>query len=508
MEDEFSTWRFTTALRRFLVGLMSILLASVLAWGILTTIAGPMGDHPLPRSAPWENDPWWTRPFWLNYGTVMTDAEDFDEWFTDVDAATQTIRVMLAAVVPPPPPRARTWTRAREEIYAHVQRFAEARERQVRLAHAEWRRFLEGRERLVRDMVSLINKKSSARLYVNNKPVNVTTLIKLYPHWQWVGDDGVTYEAAYLPLKDTGPIRLEVPHGNMGQEEPLDPFDAQSLAALLNSGRAVIEELERTYVELFRHWDPVQAHIREALAAERALVPTLRRVSPRRHFWTAENAQALPILLRRMEGLQKRHATMWTVLRWLKRRFPRDQAQIEKDVDELLETAKELLRGWVRMLIEVQEGVLIMLRKRDIRSQAPGTTRPETSWEAWKQRNCGGTSCYAAAGLMRSVARFLGLRRRAEVARDEVRWLSSLGGDATPRISRDVYEVACCKDRELAHSLERGEIQPYDGSTEIELYGGIQIRNVEMQLYGSTEIEQYGSVQIRNVEIQVYEGSD
>ncbi|KAI0537745.1 hypothetical protein GGR58DRAFT_330759 [Xylaria digitata] len=457
MEDD--STRSAATVRRILLTSIPILLASVLSWEILTSISGPISDFP-PFQPPFgENDARGMGPFWHNYGAVMTGAEDFDDWFTDVDAATRTIQVMLNVI---PLPKG-----AEENVYEYVRRHVESRATQVKLAYDEWRRFLDGRERLVRDMVTT---SGTSHIYVNGRPVDSITAAKLR-NWRYV-DNEVDMRLSIQALG--GDIMYFNPRGDSYRNperkeiDAPDPLDGQSVDALKKSGRAVTQELVRTHTELFREWDPVQAHIREALKAEQTLLRMLRQASPKWHLWTPKLATALPTLLKRMEGLQGRHVTMGTTLERLQKRFPGgqpeftgDQPGMTEDQDGWLETAKELLRGWATVLMDAQEGVLLMLRQRDIRSQIPSATDLKASWEAWKGRNCGDTSCYSKPGLATTIKKFFGVSRTAEVAQDEVSWLRSLGGDAVPKIWRGVYEVACCGDRELAHCLEQGKKQVY-----------------------------------------------
>ncbi|KAJ8122245.1 hypothetical protein O1611_g9885 [Lasiodiplodia mahajangana] len=93
-------------------------------------------------------------------------------------------------------------------------------------------------------------------------------------------------------------------------------------------------------------------------------------------------------------------------------------------------------------------------------------SRLENTWEMWKTRNCGGTSCYDVPSIVGSVVRDVKealtdekANPVADVARDEIDWAKKYGGDWMPQIWKDVYEDACCNVDFLSYRLGCGSPQ-------------------------------------------------
>ncbi|KAI3332741.1 hypothetical protein F4824DRAFT_280950 [Ustulina deusta] len=395
--------------------------------------------------------------FWNDYRQLMTAVEDYDEWFADADAATRAIQAMFV-VLPPPGSHEKA-------IYKEMLRLIEWRNRQMKLAQLEWNAFHDARDRLVYDMVA------------QNAP--------------WSGYVDREREDSKKKRLDTTEVyswkSTEAAEGGK-----YGPLDRQTLEAVAFSTHQTTDELVRIHTALFENWDPAHTHLREARGAEMAFIATLRRLSSKGITWTSQNAVALPVLTGRMEKLQAIHERMETALGWLRERFPSDAPDNLEEQAAWLRSAAELLEAWAQVLADTQEGVLYMLRRRDVRSKAE-RLHAEASWKEWKERNCGDTSCYDAPSMMGSVSRFFGQANPlAEVAEDETMWIKSLGGDGTPRIRRSVYDKACCrKGTMLHHQLKHGARQTLGGFTTSSKMGRAKHLETSVEHHRWPQLERY-----------------
>lgn len=190
-------------------------------------------------------------------------------------------------------------------------------------------------------------------------------------------------------------------------------------------------------------------------------------------------------------ALDRKRIQMRMALEWLQGRFQtlqdgryRTMAAVtdskgqRRSVPELqvwVQGAVELLGAWTTVLMDVQEGLLISLRRREIAgakrqqeeerqplqplgnsSVAAETFDYEQSWDDWKHRNCGGTSCYDKTT---PITRFRNLiiqgKPLAFEAMDE---RDRLGWDV--RVWNGIYDKACCENGTLAKTLKYGEKTP------------------------------------------------
>ncbi|KAK7752668.1 hypothetical protein SLS62_005437 [Diatrype stigma] len=150
--------------------------------------------------------------------------------------------------------------------------------------------------------------------------------------------------------------------------------------------------------------------------------------------------------------------------------------------------AMELLGAWSTVLMDVEEGVLIALRRKEIAEEkkkmeqekdegidaaqqvddngvgtaaSSGEFDYEASWQRWKQRNCGATSCYDEATPAARLRHLLGgvmaeKKPLAGEAWDERDRLP----DWDVRVWKGIYEKACCQKAALANILKHGEKTP------------------------------------------------
>ncbi|GAP88625.1 hypothetical protein SAMD00023353_3300820 [Rosellinia necatrix] len=419
------------------------------------------------------------------YGYFMTATEDYSDWFAGADAATRAIDAELASLPPPPPPPPRPSSRAgdgdgdgdgvrdceAEAAYERDRGLVEARARHLRLARGEWDAFQTTRERLVGALAGAGPQwRAYAYAYADDRPVPSSPPSAV---WRAAGVGGRRCRRLGGDFFNATTKAAAVDGEKKEEEERRDECEdghreARGRAALVRSARCVVGELGRTRAELFAAWDPAQTHLRAAAEAEDAFVGGLVRRGggrPRSTVWAAAwTGVALRELQGRMRTLGQRNETMATALEALREGGLGGGGGGEggegDDDDSSVENAKELLRAWSEVLMDAQEGVLYMLRRRDVRGRPRGVAGQEGSWEAWKSRNCGSTSCYEAPSAAGDIKRMFGKGNPAAgVAQDEVNWTKSLGGDGTLRVPRGVYEKACCENGVLAHRLKYGSNQ-------------------------------------------------
>lgn len=157
-----------------------------------------------------------------------------------------------------------------------------------------------------------------------------------------------------------------------------------------------------------------------------------------------------------------------------------------------VQSAMELLNAWSTVLMDVEEGVLMALRRKEIAEEkkliaektqdnggigattdqqaadgkgGDGTTSSgfdyEASWQRWKQRNCGGTSCYdVATPAARLRHLFGGTENNKKPLAGEAWDERDRFPDWEVGVWKGIYEKACCQEAALANILKHGETTP------------------------------------------------
>ncbi|KAI1826917.1 hypothetical protein F4861DRAFT_21348 [Xylaria intraflava] len=420
------------SLKRVLIKICATSLTVALVWYLWPDILNNSRRRASPTSM--KNGTISDSPFWRNYRVVMSPIADVDEWFEDVDDATRVIQTMWTAM-PAPKPR-------EEASYKRMKDLMSLREKQVRFARAEWDAFLDTRTRLISELMSA---GTPDRVHVDDLEESDTRV-------EYLGEGGADIKRK---LKG-GASNVRIADLDKGEA-----LDNETISALATSTHGIIEKIDRMQTELFGKWDPSFGHVHEALKAEHAFIWDLRASSPKGNLWTGLLATGLLRLDMNMERLQQRHEDMKTVLMPWRKMFRHD---IEADLKEgdramWVKRARELLRGWTAVLVDIQEDTLITLRREDANKRVleMGDQNAVCSWDAWKSRNCGGTSCFGAPGIVNRIKAFFGRGKPvAGAAVDEANWWKSAGGDARPRIWRGVYEKACCETETLSRLLRNG----------------------------------------------------
>ncbi|KAI0202714.1 hypothetical protein F4808DRAFT_421088, partial [Astrocystis sublimbata] len=267
--------------------------------------------------------------------------------------------------------------------------------------------------------------------------------------------------------------------------------------ALRFAARRITDELTLTHQILSRHLDATYPHlVTAALADEERQSMTHPEEVLKPEKWLeygclrgrrAEDDKmdyslfvSARLLERRVRRLMVLKAEMARGVEMLQRAFPeppidprvllynevgpiRESAEEQRNEKARLEGAKALIRQYRAASLDVQKGVLYRLRREAL----PKGQRPilgvAFTWEEWRLANCGDTSCFSAPSKL-AISKMLNPFQGesvAKVASAEAEWLQGLGDDGPPRISRAVYEEACCQPgMELSERLMCGSKQP------------------------------------------------
>ncbi|KAI1256515.1 hypothetical protein MGN70_001639 [Eutypa lata] len=304
--------------------------------------------------------------------------------------------------------------------------------------------------------------------------------------------------------------------------EDVATYDNETAAAVARTAEGLMKELVRQHAVLLERFELhdgpsaltqlCRVTLPGARMAESRFIKKLLRASEHSEAaarWKEEKrGLAIGALRDRICELDAMRADMRKAVTWLEDRFQTQslfsegeegQKYLEmtkvrdgvsgkrRSVPELLlwvQSAVELLGAWSTVLMDVEEGVLIALRKREIAVEkeekkktkelvarksddddvnvgGSGTTTDafnyDRSWHTWKQRNCGSTSCYDETTLLTRLRYFVaGEKPLAGDAWDERDHLS--GWDV--KIWKGIYEKACCEHGTLAKTLKYGEKTP------------------------------------------------
>ncbi|RYP71073.1 hypothetical protein DL770_008171 [Monosporascus sp. CRB-9-2] len=280
-------------------------------------------------------------------------------------------------------------------------------------------------------------------------------------------------------------------------------YEDRSVEALAHTAEGLMAELVRQHQMLFR---PIEHGVERicrltlpaARAAEGRVIGALvaasggqgaelwkERQKERHKKEHGHGGSAIKKLEHDVCELDRKHAAMRRALGWLPSRFAtlrgrhlekvrvRDARGRARETVELLfwvQSAAELLNAWSTVLMDVEEGVLIGLRKKGIAEEkaqsaaeaaeaggdAVAAVDYDQSWNRWKLENCGGTSCYDKdTALTRLKHVFFQKKPLADEARDE---RERLGWEV--KLWKGIYEKACCENGTLAKTLKYGKRTP------------------------------------------------
>ncbi|RYP11744.1 hypothetical protein DL767_010814 [Monosporascus sp. MG133] len=424
-------------------------------------------------------------PFWQGYREVLlahTDEEYYGAFgFDEVDADTVLIAEMWSKVEKT---RGKGDGGVDEKKYERMARDVHVRGAALRNASAEFAHFLGNRTLVVQEFLR--------RGVAAGGGFPESELEKL-DHLLNNTDNSSSNTAA------GGPPR--VPTLSLNE---LANYDDRSAEALARTVEGLMAELIRQHQALFR---PVEHGVERicrltlpaARAAEARVIGALVAASGGQgaELWKERQKErhkkehghgggAIKELEHDVCELDRKHAAMRRALGWLPSRFAtlrgrhlekvrvRDARGRARETAELLfwvQSAAELLGAWSTVLVDVEEGVLIGLRKKGVaeekaqtaaeaaeagRDAAAAAIDYDQSWNRWKLENCGGTSCYDRdTALTRLKHVFFQKKPLADEARDE---RERLGWDV--KLWKGIYEKACCEDGTLAKTLKYGKRTP------------------------------------------------
>ncbi|KAI0007503.1 hypothetical protein F4779DRAFT_619491 [Xylariaceae sp. FL0662B] len=404
-------------------------------------------------------------PFWASYRAMLLG--EHEGLFAEVDAAGRAIDALRDAL---PPGEKKEEEDDDDDVHGVIEKGVQGRELALAMARAEFDRFLAARERAVRDIIgnsTLWHRGADSQLVgVGSRGAGFMFHIA-EQFWTTAGKSN-----------DTA-FRVE--------KNALEKSDNKTLAALAESSKWLMEQLMETHFALWRQADyqglqyAGRIYAAAALASEKKFLPLLKEESSRTaEVWKPAYDSATEKLKTRLEGLGEEHEEMQKSLRALWGRFqwetlrnapPEDVCSPEADMQEIrvwARAARDMLQTWATLLMDAQEGVLFSLRKKELETKNRTTLDFDASWDEWKKRNCGGTSCYAASGLVSGLKQLvIGGKPRANVAQDEKQWSKTFGDKTKTEVKvwLGVYEKACCEDGKLAELLKNGS---RDGLDEVE----------------------------------------
>ncbi|RYO95952.1 hypothetical protein DL765_011690 [Monosporascus sp. GIB2] len=429
-------------------------------------------------------------PLWQGYREVLlahTDEEYYGAFgFDEVDADTVLIAEMWSKVEKT---RERGDGGVDGKKYERMARDVHVRGAALRNASVEFAHFLGNRTLMVQEFLR--------RGVAGGSSFPESELEKLGPLLNNTGNNNSSSSSGSNTAAG-GPPRLPTLSLN-----GLANYDGRSAEALARTAEGLMAELIRQHQALFR---PIEHGVERicrvtlpaARTAEARVIGALvaasggqggelwkERQKERHRKEHGHGGSAIKKLEHGVCELDKKHKAMRRALGWLTSRFAtlrgrhlekvrvRDAGGRAQETVELLfwvQSAAELLNAWSMVLMDVEEGVLIGLRKKGIAEEkaqraaeagglggdAVAVVDYDQSWNRWKLENCGGTSCYDRdTALTRLKHVFFQKKPLADKARDE---RELLGWDV--KLWKGIYEKACCENGTLAKTLKYGKGTP------------------------------------------------
>ncbi|KAJ3557098.1 hypothetical protein NPX13_g9999 [Xylaria arbuscula] len=351
--------------------------------------------------------------FWYDFDQILSAVDEYETWFDVVNNATAVLDDMYAEIPP-------NWHEEEPVIYNELGVNIEARRLHVQLAEREYQKFSVSREHL---LLSMLGEDTLLRIFVEGQPIVISRSEDLRENWNklmW----GIGRMNLYSHLL------VNISADNNGVGDPvfsnltdIVSLDMQQRTAIALAARSVTIELMQMNADLFENWDYSQIHLIEAQKLEVKIIREIRHRSRVGFTWRGYHGASICVLRGRVEKMQSAHKTIREPLAWLEKKFVRQPHETVVDWGPWLQSAKELLGGWAVASHDTQEAVLYMLRRRDVASKDPPRACAEASWYEWKERNCGGTSCYDDKYSWKPrMMNPANQKPKAAVARDEAAW--------------------------------------------------------------------------------------
>ncbi|TRX89282.1 hypothetical protein FHL15_009855 [Xylaria flabelliformis] len=221
--------------------------------------------------------------------------------------------------------------------------------------------------------------------------------------------DGVEME------EEGGKRKAEEETGNRTLPRPIVEDDEEGFTALRSASRRIIEELVHTHTELFnKDLDTAYAHMHEAEKVDRELKDLIgqidKRVVRRRRLLDLADGyihqQVEETHAKNYEECGRLCPSDQSGYKCKFRRTSRPRPKNMADRTAWLESAKD--RSLARVgrgthCWTCRKGVLFLLRRRELPREKRLILNYVATWEAWKSRDCGDTSCYNAPGVAANI---------------------------------------------------------------------------------------------------------
>ncbi|XDG03585.1 hypothetical protein ABKA04_003200 [Annulohypoxylon sp. FPYF3050] len=416
----------------------SAAVALVRYWGydLLLKWGSEQPEAPEPREIPLVTDiAGAIDPFWVAHETIFDDSNGLAPLFTDVAANSKIIDMMMESMPLSREPGPNEQPNERPRLFMNLfKNRIKQRQQHIEKAKEAFITYASIRQMLLRKSLS---DKFLWHWYSDNvEDVNfIRNIIRFSDNKtdgiqeSWIEAEEI---ARYSTLKFMEVIRSIWHHGNASQD------------------------LEKALFQMSDHLGSAKIH-------EESFVRRLSTKSPKGHLWShRQTGHVLTQLRSRVTALQDAHLQIHSSL--IKTGYayailPGKGNGFETYEESAIAWARAIdayLTGWEKFVFGSDQGVLFATRREHLKDMKNLTSAAvESSWEAWKGRNCGGTSCYKEAGELSWLRGWWfgpGASPEAERTLDENAFCKKLNGDVfkLPKVPQSVYDQACCQQNPLA----------------------------------------------------------
>ncbi|KAI1087853.1 hypothetical protein F5B19DRAFT_45784 [Rostrohypoxylon terebratum] len=367
-----------------------------------------------------------TAPFWEGYQTLFDDYNLMAPLFSDVAANSKIIETMMDAL----PLSREAGTEDNTFVFKHLARYKR------RINNRQ--KYVDNAKEAFLDYVSL--RHELLRKSLSNKVI-----------WHWYSDNAE--EVKFLSSLT----------GNKAHNMTESWFEAAEIARY--SALQFFEVFQKIWNhenaggELGKYLALMNENLASAIVHEDAVVQGLAAKSPKGHLWSyRQTSRVLRRLKERVVALQGAHINIQIGL--IRINFVHENMPgIDNGFASYRESAAAwahgvdaMLTGWEKFLFRSDLGVLFATRREHLKAtNKTSADEIETSWEAWKGRNCGGTSCYEESDEFSWFWKWydgpdgpaLADRTLDENA------LCKKSPDSvfkTPKVALSVYDQVCCQE--------------------------------------------------------------
>ncbi|KAI1769939.1 hypothetical protein F4818DRAFT_309287 [Hypoxylon cercidicola] len=384
-------------------------------------------------------------PCWHGCQEILLDTEPFESWFDGAETNTAAIATMLEAV-----PFSYDADKKGDASTAGRRTEAAACERKEDLAKAkkEFKGFLAIRKRI---MQSVFSNRTLWHYYADGGQ-EVEELLGIADYFQ--GD-----------LHSTNAKAVSKSASRQGAAWADAAERASRITTNLVQTHWDIWNYEGVGTAVVKHLAAAAKHVGDARSLESQAVWNLKTKSAKYDLWhLSSHGNFLLQLESKLKKTHKSSKDLMNSIKWAQKHVPIPTTDVQAPEDRAREwtmRSQRLLRSWAILIQVSHQGMLFFLRRNEFKAAGKKGLAHfdfDGSWEAWKTRNCGGTSCFDHDGLVHRTLRafgvsYLPLARRA---RDEQNWCKKQSMRTRPFVWRGVYEDACCENGELAMFLKYG----------------------------------------------------